>query len=120
MTKAFYFMFRLMQVNGHLYEMVMHLLKLTSHGTLGHVSQSHKIVDSFISFRNFSHSFVLKGQNLLVIHKEYDSLSVEIFGKFIFITFLLFLRIPGTTQPNFSFCFVTNENLSRAYGSYHT
>lgn len=73
---------------------------------------------SFISFRNFSHSFVIS--NLLVIHEEYDSLSVEIFGKFIFITFLLFLRIPETKQPNFSFCFVTNENLSRVYGPYHT
>lgn len=98
--------------------MVIYLLKLTSNVTLGHLSQSHKNVDSFISFKNFSHSFVIS--NLLVIHEEYDSLGVEIFGKFIFITFLLFLRIPESKQPNFSFCFVTNENLSKAYGPYHT
>lgn len=97
--------------------MVVCLLKLTSNGTLGHLSQSHKM-DSFVSFRNFSHSVVTS--NSLVIHEENDSLSVEIFSKFIFITFLLFLRIPETNQPNFSFCFVTNENLSRAYGPYHT
>lgn len=94
--------------------MVFYLLKLTSNDTLGHLSPSHKNVDSFISFRNFSHSFVIS--DLLVIHEEHDSLGVEILGKFIFITFLLFLRIPETKQPNISFCFVTNENLSRAHG----
>ena len=83
--------------------MAMYLLKLTSNGTLGHVSQSHKNVDNFTSFRNFSHFFVMHGQNLLVIHKKYDSFSVEIFGKFIFITFLLFLRIPE--PPNLILAF---------------
>lgn len=73
MTKAFYFVFCLKLVTGHLFEI--YLLKLTSNGTLGHLSQSHKNVDNFISFRNFSHSFVIS--NLLVICEEYDSLGVE-------------------------------------------
>lgn len=110
MTNAFYFVFWSKQVTGHLFEIVIYLVRLTSNGTLGYLSQSHKM-DSFISLRNFSRSFVIS--NLLVIHEEYDSLCVEIFGKFIFITFLLFLRISETSQP-FSFCFIKDENLSRA------
>lgn len=119
MTNAFYFMFWSKQVNGYLYEMIMYLPKLTFNGTLG---QYHNLIKMWVALSLSGISVILlscKKKKLLIIHKENDSLSAEIFGKFIFITFLLFLRIPGTTQPSFSFCFVANENLSRAYGSYH-
>jgi hypothetical protein len=87
-TTEFYFVF------GHLLEMVIYLLKLSFNGTLEHLSQSHKIVDRFNLFQEFQSFFVIL--NLTVIHEAHNSLNVEIIGKLIIFTFLLFLRIAET------------------------